>query len=62
MICDSFAGDMRMIERIDIPENVLVTGFLPAHKVNPIVDVSVIHGGRIPVMNARLSDTPGIVI
>jgi len=43
---------------VDIPSNVLVTGFLPAHKVNPLADISVIHGGQNTVMNACLSGTP----
>ena len=43
---------------VEIPENVIVTGFLPAHKVNPMADVSVIHGGQNTVMNACLSGTP----
>ena len=43
---------------VDTPENVLVTGFLPAHKVNPMADISVIHGGQNTVMNACLSGTP----
>ena len=43
---------------VEIPENVVVTGFLPAHKVNPMADVSVIHGGQNTVMNACLSGTP----
>jgi len=43
---------------INIPENVVVTGFLPAHKVNPMADISVIHGGQNTVMNACLSGTP----
>jgi UDP:flavonoid glycosyltransferase YjiC (YdhE family) len=43
---------------IEIPANVIVTGFLPAHKVNPLADVSVIHGGQNTVMNACLSGTP----
>ncbi len=43
---------------ITIPNNVIVTGFLPAHKVNPMADVSVIHGGQNTVMNACLSGTP----
>jgi UDP:flavonoid glycosyltransferase YjiC (YdhE family) len=42
----------------DIPSNVKVTGFLPAHKVNPMADISVIHGGQNTVMNACLSGTP----
>ena len=36
----------------------LVTGFLPAHKVNLLANVSVIHGGQNTVMNACLSGTP----
>ncbi len=43
---------------VDIPENVVATGFLPAHKVNPMADISVIHGGQNTVMNACLSGTP----
>jgi UDP:flavonoid glycosyltransferase YjiC (YdhE family) len=43
---------------VQIPENVIVTGFVPAHKVNPLADVSVIHGGQNTVMNACLSGTP----
>jgi UDP:flavonoid glycosyltransferase YjiC (YdhE family) len=43
---------------VDIPENVIVTGFLPAHKVNSMADISVIHGGQNTVMNACLSGTP----
>lgn len=43
---------------IDIPENVIATRFVPAHRVNPMADVSVIHGGQNTVMNACLSRTP----
>jgi UDP:flavonoid glycosyltransferase YjiC (YdhE family) len=43
---------------VDIPSNMIVTGFLPAHKVNPLADISVIHGGQNTVMNACLSGTP----
>jgi len=43
---------------IEIPPNVRVTGFLPAHKVNSMADISVIHGGQNTVMNACLSGTP----
>lgn len=47
------------IENLDIkiPTNVLVTGFIPAHKVNPMADISVIHGGQNTVMQACLSGT-----
>jgi UDP:flavonoid glycosyltransferase YjiC (YdhE family) len=43
---------------VEIPENVIVTGLLPAHEVNPMADISVIHGGQNTVMNACLSGTP----
>lgn len=43
---------------LEIPSNVIVTGFLPAHKVNPMADISVIHGGQNTVMNACLAGTP----
>ena len=44
--------------KVDIPENVVLTDFIPAHKVNPMADISVIHGGQNTVMNACLSGTP----
>jgi UDP:flavonoid glycosyltransferase YjiC (YdhE family) len=49
-----------LVERLNVqvPPNVIVTGFLPAHKVNPMAEVSVIHGGQNTVMNACLSGTP----
>jgi UDP:flavonoid glycosyltransferase YjiC (YdhE family) len=43
---------------VDVPPNVIVTAFLPAHLVNPMADISVIHGGQNTVMNACLSGTP----
>ena len=43
---------------VSIPPNVIVTGFLPAHKVNPMADISVIHGGQNTVMQACLAGTP----
>jgi UDP:flavonoid glycosyltransferase YjiC (YdhE family) len=43
---------------VTIPPNVSVTGFVPAHKVNPMADISVIHGGQNTVMQACLSGTP----
>ena len=42
----------------DVPSNVIVTGFIPAHVVNPLASLSVIHGGQNTVMNACLSGTP----
>lgn len=49
-----------LIEELNVrvPSNVIVTGLLPAHKVNPMAEVSVIHGGQNTVMNACLSGTP----
>lgn len=44
--------------KVQIPDNVVLTGFVPAHKVNPLADISVIHGGQNTVMNACLSGTP----
>jgi UDP:flavonoid glycosyltransferase YjiC (YdhE family) len=43
---------------VQIPENVLVTDWLPAHKVNPMADISVIHGGIGTVMTAALAGKP----
>ncbi|MHC4623366.1 MAG: nucleotide disphospho-sugar-binding domain-containing protein [Planctomycetota bacterium] len=43
---------------VRIPPNVLVTGFVPAHKVNPLANISVIHGGQNTVMQACLAGTP----
>jgi UDP:flavonoid glycosyltransferase YjiC (YdhE family) len=43
---------------VDVPPNVLVTDWLPAHKVNPMARISVIHGGLGTVMTACLSGTP----
>jgi len=43
---------------VDISPNVLVTDWLPAHKVNPMARISVIHGGLGTVMTACLSGTP----
>ena len=43
---------------VRIPKNVLVTDWLPAHLVNPLAAVSVIHGGQGTVYNALASGTP----
>jgi hypothetical protein len=43
---------------VKVPPNVIVTGLLPAHKVNPMADISVIHGGQNTVMQACLAGTP----
>jgi UDP:flavonoid glycosyltransferase YjiC (YdhE family) len=43
---------------VDIPPNVLVTDWLPSHKVNPRARLSVIHGGSGTVLTACLAGTP----
>jgi UDP:flavonoid glycosyltransferase YjiC (YdhE family) len=43
---------------VTVPGNVLVTDWLPAHKVNPMADISVIHGGIGTVMTACLAGKP----
>jgi UDP:flavonoid glycosyltransferase YjiC (YdhE family) len=43
---------------VNVPENVLVTGWIPALKVNPMADISVIHGGQGTVYTACTSGTP----
>ena len=40
------------------PHNVIVTGWIPAEKVNPMADVSVLHGGIGTLMTACLAATP----
>uniref|UniRef100_A0A7V4LCF0 Glycosyltransferase n=1 Tax=Desulfobacca acetoxidans TaxID=60893 RepID=A0A7V4LCF0_9BACT len=44
--------------KVRIPPNVMVTPWLPAHKVNPLADLAVTHGGLGTVMTACLSGTP----
>lgn len=43
---------------VNLPPNVLVTDWLPAHRVNPLAQLSLIHGGLDTVMTACLSGTP----
>ena len=45
-----------------IPANVTVTGWLPAHKVNLMADLSVIHGGIGTVMTAAYAGVPVVGI
>jgi UDP:flavonoid glycosyltransferase YjiC (YdhE family) len=72
-IVESFAGKpyrviapvRALLEKageVSIPPNVLITGWLPAHKVNPMADISVIHGGIGTVMTACLAGTPVVGI
>lgn len=44
------------------PPNVVVTDWLPAEKVNPLADVSVLHGGIGTLMTACLAGTPVVGI
>lgn len=41
-----------------IPSNVTVTGWLPAHKVNPRCTAAIIHGGQGTVQTACMSGVP----
>jgi UDP:flavonoid glycosyltransferase YjiC (YdhE family) len=43
---------------VRIPSNVLVTDWLPAHEVNPLADLSLIHGGIGTVMTAAIAGKP----
>jgi UDP:flavonoid glycosyltransferase YjiC (YdhE family) len=43
---------------VTVPDNVQVFDWLPAHKVNPLADVAVIHGGQGTVQTACASGTP----
>jgi UDP:flavonoid glycosyltransferase YjiC (YdhE family) len=43
---------------VKIPENVLVTDWLPAHKVNKLADLSLIYGGIGMVMTAAYAGKP----
>ncbi len=47
---------------IKVPSNVYLTGWIPSHKVNPMADISVIHGGIGTTMTACLAGTPIIGI
>jgi len=44
--------------KVSAPPNVIVTDWLPAHKVNPLADLSIIHGGIGTLMTACLAGTP----
>jgi UDP:flavonoid glycosyltransferase YjiC (YdhE family) len=49
---------LKKIPNAQIPSNVLVTDWLPAHKVNQLADLSLIHGGIGTVMTAALAGKP----
>lgn len=46
------------VPSVKIPENVMVTDWLPAHKVNHLADLSVIHGGIGTIMTAAYAGKP----
>ena len=50
------------VSGVRIPSNVLVTDWLPAHEVNKIADLSLIHGGIGTVMTAALAGKPVVGI
>lgn len=52
------------LDRIDVrvPDNVMVTDWLPAPKVNAMADIAVIHGGQGTVQTACASGTPFVGI
>lgn len=43
---------------VAVPDNVLLRGWLPAHKVNPMADLSIIHGGQGTVYTTCLAGAP----
>ncbi|MCA9957871.1 MAG: hypothetical protein KC443_02490 [Anaerolineales bacterium] len=53
---------LEKVNHVHIPDNVIVTDWLPAHKVNPMADISVIHGGIGTVMTACLAGKPVVGI
>ena len=46
------------VQGVQIPSNVLVTDWLPAHEVNKLADLSLIHGGIGTVMTAAYAGKP----
>jgi len=49
-------------QAFQVPENVLVTSWLPALEANQLADITVIHGGIGTVMNACLAGKPVVAI
>ena len=50
------------VPEVNIPDNVLVTGWLPAHKVNKLVDLPVIHGSIGTILTAAYAGKPVVAI
>jgi UDP:flavonoid glycosyltransferase YjiC (YdhE family) len=68
-ITESFAGKpyrviapvkshLDKVPNVKIPSNVLVTDWLPAHQINEMADLTVIHGGIGTVMTAAYAGKP----
>jgi UDP:flavonoid glycosyltransferase YjiC (YdhE family) len=49
-------------QSVQVPDNVLVTDWLPALEVNRLADIAVTHGGHGTVMNACLSGKPVVSV
>jgi len=51
---------LELIEKRSVrcPDNVIATGWIPAEKVNPLADVSVLHGGIGTLLTACVAGTP----
>jgi UDP:flavonoid glycosyltransferase YjiC (YdhE family) len=53
---------LNKVQGVHVPKNVLVTDWLPAHEVNQLADLSLIHGGIGTVMTAALAGKPVVGI
>ena len=49
---------LKNIGDVQVPENVILTDWLPAHKVNKMADISVTHGGIGTIMTSCLAGKP----
>jgi UDP:flavonoid glycosyltransferase YjiC (YdhE family) len=49
---------LRKVPGVKVPDNVILTDWLPAHRVNPMADISVIHGGVGTIMTAAAAGKP----
>ena len=49
---------LEKVADVNVPSNVIVTDWLPCHKVNPMADISVVHGGLGTLMTTCLAGTP----
>lgn len=47
-------------DRAQLPENVLVTGWLPAHRLGDLVDLAITHGGEGTLQNSMVQGWPSI--